>query len=235
MDKAIVSLSGGLDSTVCLALAIKKHGADSVSTISFSYGQKHFRELESAEKVSLHYGVRHEVLDICDIFKGGNSTLLADNGYDILKGSYIEQQSRSNSNKVSSYIPFRNGLMLSILASKALSLYPNDNIFLYLANHMDDSANDAYPDCSLDFIEAMNSAIEIGTYNQCHIKSPFVDRTKQDIVKLGFELSAPFALTTSCYNGREKACGKCATCIDRLNAFKALEKTDPIQYESEEL
>lgn len=235
MNKAIVSLSGGLDSTVCLALAIKEHGADNVSTISFNYGQKHRRELESAEKVSLHYGVHHEVIDIRDIFKGGNSTLLADNNYDILEGSYIEQQSRSGSSKVSSYIPFRNGLMLSILASKALSLYPNDNIFLYLANHMDDSANDAYPDCSLNFIESMNSAIEIGTYNQCHIKSPFVDKTKQDIVELGFELSAPFALTTSCYNGREKACGKCATCIDRLNAFKAFEKTDPIEYESEEL
>jgi 7-cyano-7-deazaguanine synthase len=235
MNKAIVSLSGGLDSTVCLALAIKEHGADNVSTISFNYGQKHRRELESAEKVSLYYGVHHEVIDIRDIFKGGNSTLLADNNYDILEGSYIEQQSRSGSSKVSSYIPFRNGLMLSILASKALSLYPNDNIFLYLANHMDDSANDAYPDCSLNFIESMNSAIEIGTYNQCHIKSPFVDKTKQDIVELGFELSAPFALTTSCYNGREKACGKCATCIDRLNAFKAFGKTDPIEYESEEL
>lgn len=235
MNKAIVSLSGGLDSTVCLALAIKEHGADNVSTISFNYGQKHRRELECAEKVSLHYGVHHEVIDIRDIFKGGNSTLLADNNYDILEGSYIEQQSRSGSSKVSSYIPFRNGLMLSILASKALSLYPNDNIFLYLANHMDDSANDAYPDCSLNFIESMNSAIEIGTYNQCHIKSPFVDKTKQDIVELGFELSAPFALTTSCYNGREKACGKCATCIDRLNAFKAFGKTDPIEYESEEL
>lgn len=235
MNKAIVSLSGGLDSTVCLALAIKEHGADNVSTISFNYGQKHRRELECAEKISLHYGVHHEVIDIRDIFKGGNSTLLADNDYDILEGSYIEQQSRSGSSKVSSYIPFRNGLMLSILASKALSLYPNDNIFLYLANHMDDSANDAYPDCSLNFIESMNSAIEIGTYNQCHIKSPFVDKTKQDIVELGFELSAPFALTTSCYNGREKACGKCATCIDRLNAFKAFGKTDPIEYESEEL
>lgn len=235
MNKAIVSLSGGLDSTVCLALAIKEHGTDNVSTISFNYGQKHRRELESAEKVSLHYGAHHEVIDIRDIFKGGNSTLLADNNYDILEGSYIEQQSRSCSSKVSSYIPFRNGLMLSILASKALSLYPNDNIFLYLANHMDDSANDAYPDCSLNFIESMNSAIEIGTYNQCHIKSPFVDKTKQDIVELGFELSAPFALTTSCYNGREKACGKCATCIDRLNAFKAFGKTDPIEYESEEL
>lgn len=235
MNKAIVSLSGGLDSTVCLALAIKERGADNVSTISFNYGQKHRRELECAEKISLHYGVHHEVIDIRDIFKGGNSTLLADNDYDILEGSYIEQQSRSGSSKVSSYIPFRNGLMLSILASKALSLYPNDNIFLYLANHMDDSANDAYPDCSLNFIESMNSAIEIGTYNQCHIKSPFVDKTKQDIVELGFELSAPFALTTSCYNGREKACGKCATCIDRLNAFKAFGKTDPIEYESEEL
>lgn len=235
MSKAIVSLSGGLDSTVCLALAIKEHGTDNVSTISFNYGQKHFRELESAKRVSLHYGVHHEVIDICDIFKGGDSTLLADNNSDISEGSYIEQQSRSDSMKVSSYIPFRNGLMLSILASKALSLYPNDNIFLYLANHMDDSANDAYPDCSLDFIESMNSAIEIGTYNQCHIKSPFVDKTKQDIVWLGFELSAPFALTTSCYNGREKACGKCATCIDRLNAFRAFGKTDPIEYESEEL
>ena len=125
---------------------------------------------------------------------------------------------------VSTYVPFRNGLFLSSAASIALS---HDCSKIMYGAHADDAAGAAYPDCSVDFVNAMNQAIYLGSGNQLTIEAPFVSLTKADVVKKGLELGVPYELTWSCYEG-EKPCGKCGTCIDRMKAFEKNGTIDPL-------
>ena len=229
--KAVVLSSGGLDSTVCLGLAIKTFGSDNVTSVSIYYGQKHSKELECAYKISKYYGIDHKVLDLSEVFKESNCSLLTNSTEDIPEGSYDDQQKATEDGIVSTYVPFRNGLMLSAVASYAMSIYPDNMISLYLGNHADDAAGNAYPDCSEEFSKLMSDAIYWGSGKKVIPTSPFVQLKKSDIVALGLDLKVPFELTWSCYKGGDKACGKCGTCIDRLKAFKANNVNDPIEYE----
>lgn len=229
--KGIVLSSGGCDSTVCVGLAVSALGAENVSTVSIVYGQKHSRELECARKVANHYGCEHYEFDLSEIFKSSNCSLLSSSSEEVPEGSYDEQIGRADNGKVATYVPFRNGLMLSTVAALAMSLYPDDEVSIYIGAHADDAAGNAYADCSPEFSAAMHEAIRIGTYGQATVETPLIHLNKAAVVKKGLELKVPFALTTSCYNGREKACGKCGTCIDRIAAFKANGAIDPIEYE----
>ena len=130
--------------------------------------------------------------------------------------------------KVSTYVPFRNGLMLSVVAAIAQSRYPNENVTVYLGNHMDDAAGDAYPDCSVEFAQYMDKAISSGTYDLVHLKCPFVRNTKSEIVTYGLAHNVPYEKTWSCYNGTHEPCHKCGTCIDREKAFEANGIIDPL-------
>lgn len=131
---------------------------------------------------------------------------------------------------VSTYVPFRNGLMLSAVASLAQSLFLEEKVLIYYGAHADDAAGCAYADCSQEFVNAINKAIQIGTYNLVSLEGPLVTLTKAQVVKEGIRLNVPFELTWSCYEGGEKACGTCGTCIDRLAAFAANNIKDPISY-----
>lgn len=226
--KAMVLFSGGVDSTTCLALAVKKHGAENVIALSISYGQKHNKEIESAEKLTKYYGVKWQTLDLSLIFKDSNCSLLKNSNDEIPKESYSEQLIKTDGAPVSTYVPFRNGLFLASAASIALS---NDCNVIYYGPHADDAAGNAYPDCSPVFNDAMAKAIYEGSGQQIHIEAPFVNMTKKDIVKLGLELNVPYELTWSCYEGGEKPCGICGTCRDRIEAFKANNITDPLLME----
>lgn len=230
--KAIVLSSGGCDSTVCLGIAVKCVGAENVTTVSIMYGQKHSKELECAQKVANHYGCEHYVFDLSDIFKSSNCSLLSSSTEEVPEGSYDAQIGRATNGKVATYVPFRNGLMLSVVASLAMSLYPDDDVDIYIGAHADDAAGNAYADCSEEFTDAMYEAINIGTYGQVQVVTPLIKCNKAEVVDMGLKLNVPFALTTSCYNGREKACGKCGTCLDRIAAFKANNAVDPIEYET---
>ncbi len=235
MDKeAVVLSSGGLDSTTCLALAIQDVGAENVTSVSVNYGQKHNKELECAEKIAEYYDVDHYVIDLSSVFGSSDCSLLKHSTEDIPEGSYEEQQKDSESGVVSTYVPFRNGVMLSAVASYAMSLYPDCDIDIYLGNHADDAAGNAYPDCSKTFSLLMNDAIFEGTGHRVRMVFPFVSKNKSDIVALGSLLKVPYELTWSCYNGRDLACGKCGTCIDRIEAFKQNKLIDPIEYEIED-
>lgn len=227
MKRAVVLSSGGVDSTTCVGLAVKELGAENVSTVSVAYGQKHTKELECAEKVAKYYGVAHFKIDLSEIFKYSNCSLLKGSDESVPEGEYSEQVSRADNGKVSTYVPFRNGLMLSAVASLASSLYPDDEVDIYIGAHADDAAGNAYADCSFEFNYAMGEAIHIGTYNMVHLKAPFVEKNKAEVVKVGLELGVPYELTWSCYNGGDKPCGKCATCIDRARAFAANNVEDP--------
>lgn len=218
MEKALVLFSGGVDSATCLALAIKRYGKENVTALSVSYGQKHKKELESAKRIAQYYGVEHISLDLAPLFSYSDCSLLSHSDKEIPKESYAEQLKTTNGSPVETYVPFRNGLFLASAASIAMS--KNCSVIFYGAHH-DDAAGNAYPDCSEAFNNAMNTAIDEGSGHQLHIEAPFVLKSKKDIVKLGVELNVPYEMTWSCYEGGDKPCGKCATCLDRKAAFEA--------------
>ncbi len=227
MKKAIVLSSGGIDSTTCLAMAVDEFGTENVVSVSAIYGQKHSKEIECARKIASHYGITHRELDITslDIFKGSACTLLQENAESVAQGTYAEQV---NEGIVSTYVPFRNGVLLSLVAAMALSMFPEDEILIYVGVHSDDVVGAAYADCSFQFVYAMNEAVRTGTYDKVGVFAPLVDWTKADVVRVGHQLGAPFALTWSCYNGGEHSCGTCATCLDRQKAFEANNLKDPV-------
>lgn len=228
--KAVVLSSGGVDSTTCLAMAVNEIGKENVVTLSFEYGQRHAKELNCAEKVAKFYRVRHFVFNLTHIFSFSNCSLLAKSEEHPEHASYAEQIARDGEGKVATYVPFRNGLMLSAGAALAQSLYPEEACQIWIGAHADDAAGNAYADCSEAFNRSMGEAIRIGTYDLVTLRAPLNRWNKAQVVKKGLELGVPYALTWSCYEGGEKACGQCGTCIDRLEAFRANGVEDPIEY-----
>lgn len=224
--KAIVLNSGGLDSTTCVSMAVEKYGKENVSTVSIFYGQTLKKELECARKIAEHYGLKHYEFDLSDIFKYSNCTLLEHSTEEIKEESYEEQYSEDKI--ISSCVPFRNGLMLSVVATLAQSIYPEEECDIVLGNHKSDFA---YADCSEAFTYKMGEAITEGTYGLVHFWSPLVSMEKSDVVKEGLRLNTPYEMTWSCYEGHEKACGRCGSCLCRLEAFEKNGVEDPIEYE----
>ena len=222
--KALVLLSGGVDSATCLGLAIKNYGAENVIALAVYYGQKHSRELDAAGKVAEYYGIKLKKLDLALIFADSDCSLLQGSDQEIPQESYAAQLEKTGGAPVSTYVPFRNGLFLSSAASIALA---NDCSVIYYGAHSDDAAGNAYPDCSSDFNDAMNRAIFLGSGQQLRVEAPFVSMTKADVVRTGFELGVPYELTWSCYEGGDKPCGVCGTCRDRAEAFRLNGVTDP--------
>lgn len=222
--KALVLFSGGVDSTTCLGLAIDKYGKENVIALSVSYGQKHTKEIECSRKIAEYYGVEHIYLDLAKIFEYSDCSLLEHSNREIPKESYAEQIEKGDGKPVSTYVPFRNGLFLSSAASIALS---KDCDVIYYGAHSDDAAGNAYPDCSDAFNKAMGDAIYIGSGNQLRIEAPFVNMTKAEVVKTGLALKVPYELTWSCYEGKERPCGVCGTCLDRAKAFELNGMKDP--------
>lgn len=225
--KALVLSSGGVDSTTCVGIAVNELGAENVSTVSVYYGQKHVKELKCADDVAKFYSVKHYLINLASILEYSNCSLLAGSTEDIPMMSYSEQIKENGEGKVSTYVPFRNGLMLAAVATLAQSIYPDDDVDIYLGAHADDAAGRAYADCSEEFTSAINTAIIIGTYGKVRVVAPLVNLNKSDVVKLGLSIDVPYKLTWSCYLGGDKPCGKCGTCIDRRNAFEANGISDP--------
>lgn len=223
--KALVLFSGGVDSTTCLAMAVKEYGAAEVTALSVTYGQKHKKEIEAAEKIAAYYKVALKKLDLSVIFEGSGCSLLESSAEDIPKESYSDQLKKTDGGPVSTYVPFRNGLFLASAASIAIT---NGCDVVFYGIHSDDSAGNAYPDCSAAFNEAMEKAVFLGSGEKVRIKAPFVGMTKAAVVKKGLELGVPYELTWSCYEGGEKPCGVCGTCRDRESAFRANGVTDPV-------
>ena len=225
-NKAAVLLSGGLDSSTCLALAASEYGRENVVAITLSYGQRHARELRAARDIAAFYDVpqREISLDQSGIWRESQSVLL--NGGEIPGGTYADQIKDGGS--VKTEVPFRNGVFASIMAAVALSLDPSASWDVILGIHMDDVAGDAYSDCSSEFIALLDKAVASGTRDRVHIRAPFAGCNKADIVRYGLKHSVPYGLTWSCYTGKARPCGKCATCIDRRLAFEANGVKDPL-------
>ena len=222
MDKkAVVLLSGGIDSTTCLALAVKEYGAENVLALSLYYGQKHQRELDASDNVAQYYGVTHITRELSEVFKFSDCPLLEGRG-EIKHESYADQLAAMGT--VDTYVPFRNGLFLAYAAAIAISVHAE---VVYYGAHADDAAGRAYPDCTPEFAQAMCEAIFEGSCRTTVLEAPLLYMNKADVVRTGLSLGAPYHLTWSCYEGGDKPCGKCGTCIDRIKAFEANGVEDP--------
>lgn len=224
---AVVLLSGGLDSSTALAIAIER--GFSPHAISFRYGQRHQRELEAARAIAQHYHVTdHRTADI-DLRLFGGSALTSDE----LAVPHERSLADMGHGIPVTYVPGRNLIFLS-LATAFAEVIGADDIFLGI-NALDYSG---YPDCRPEFLDAFqataNLATKAGTEDgrTLHYHAPLIQLTKADIVREGTRLSVPWELTWSCYEGRELACGQCDSCLLRLKGFAEAGLIDPLRYEA---
>ena len=221
--QAVVLLSGGIDSTTVLAKTVKDYWPPNTHALSIAYGQRHSTaELEASEAIAKHFRVSHTLIEV-PLGTGG----LTDTTLRIPNKSYAELGEGVSP----TYVPFRNGALLSIATSFAHGLAGRDDKFVvYYGAHAEDAENYAYPDCSMDFVRAMNKAVEIGTYGMGMVVAPFGGVRKSDIVRSGETYDVPWELTWSCYKGGRMHCGVCPTCQARKQAFKDARVTDPTEY-----
>jgi len=224
--KAVVLVSGGLDSTVLLHKMVKVYH-DEVIALTMDYGQLHKREIQCAQYQAEVLDVQWKYLDISLVFDGVKTPLLGDG--EIPKMTYAEQLKEGNG-PVKTYVPNRNMILLSIAAAQAIAIGYDTVAY---AAHMDDAAGSAYPDCSPEFVAKMDSVLKTQGIS---LFAPFVTGhegrgwTKKDIVAKGIQLHVPFEYTWSCYEGGDEPCGVCGTCRDRIAAFEANGFLDPLMY-----
>ena len=229
-------LSGGADSSTTLAVARHDFPDDPIYAWSMDYGQRHSKEMKCAKKIAQHFGAHHFIQPLHGLMTG----MLVDKGDDnevIPNASYADLPEGISP----TYVSFRNGLMLSVLAAKAQAFVmateaADSNIeasaTLYCGVHADDGANWAYPDCTPEFIGAMSGAILVGTYNKVRLRAPLQYMSKADVIREGVRYDVPFEDTWSCYVGGEKHCGVCPTCRSRKEAFELNGLLDPTAYEA---
>lgn len=223
--KCVVLLSGGVDSTTCLAMAVEAYGKGEVMALTAYYGQKHAKEIEAARAVAAYYGVIHREADLAQAFALSDCSLLQNSPKAIRHASYAQQLAElGGEGTLETYVPFRNGLFLSYAAAAAVSVGAE---VIYYGAHQDDAAGRAYPDCTPEFEEAMAAAIYEGSGRTCRLEAPLLHWNKAGVVREGLRLGAPYELTWSCYEGGSEPCGACGTCIDRERAFAANGVADP--------
>ena len=233
MSKALVLFSGGIDSTICLAKAVKKYGKENVCDISIDYGQKNIKELECSKNIADYYGVQHVILYLANILSSAtNCAMMRVSKLDIPKISYDEQvKKKKKEDNVSTNVPFRNGLMLSTCAAYSIA---NGYSEIYYGIHLEEGvARELYPDCDEDFNMAMNLAIYIGSGKKVKIIAPLSGLLKKEVIKLGMDLKVPYELTWTCYEETELSCGKCCACKDRIKGFEENGVEDPLEYEGD--
>ncbi|MBC3766806.1 7-cyano-7-deazaguanine synthase QueC [Neptunicella marina] len=216
-QKAVVIYSGGMDSFTVLNKVLQQ-GLE-VHALSFNYGQKHSKELAYAATVCDKLGISHKVVDISAVnFLLAGSALTSD--VPMPEGHYEDQ------NMAQTVVPNRNMILLSLAVGYAVSIDANQ---VYYGAHGGDHA--IYPDCRPEFVQKMNDVCAIANYEAVEIVTPYLHNTKIEILTDGLNMGLDYTDTWTCYNGREKACGKCGACQERLEAFAENGVTDPCLYE----
>jgi 7-cyano-7-deazaguanine synthase len=221
--KAVVLLSGGLDSTVMATKYVRDKDTTAVYALGINYGQRHVKEIEAAQRVADALGIEYKLLDL----SGALGPLLTYSGssltnpmIEVPEGHYTAE------NQALTVVPNRNMVLLSLAGMYAISI--EAEVIAYAA-HAGDRA--IYRDCRPEFYAAMGRAFALCDERPPRFEAPFVEITKADIVRLGAELHAPMELTWSCYKGGDKHCGKCGTCVERREAFQLAGVVDPTEYE----
>lgn len=221
--KAVVVLSGGLDSATCMGIA--ENEGYKLHALTFYYGQRHSREVEQAKKIAEHYQVQeHKIVNI-DFLKELGGSALTDENIDVPK-------KMNQDNIPVTYVPARNLIFLSC-ASAYAEVIKAEAIYTGVSG-VDYSG---YPDCRPEFIESLNNTVRLATKRniegeKTNIFTPLINLSKADTITLGLKLNVPYELTTSCYNGEEYACGECDSCTLRLKGFKEAGYKDPIPYKN---
>jgi 7-cyano-7-deazaguanine synthase len=211
-----VLLSGGLDSVTALAWAIET-GYALRGALSFTYGQRHIREVQAAAAIAAHYGVPYQTVALTPI--GGSR--LTDLG-DIPQGRDL---STLDEYIAPTYVPNRNMILIAYAAAHALL---GDTLHLIGGWNLSDALN--YPDCRDEFLESAQLTLRLATLRELTIVRPLIHDTKPAIVRRALDLGAPVHLTWTCYLGEEKACGTCDACQLRISAFQQVGVIDPIPY-----
>lgn len=219
-NRVVLILSGGMDSTTLLYRLL--HENKEIFTLSFNYGQKHIRELEVAKKTTAKLNVPHKIIDLSQLRDSGlfGSSSLVSN-LPVPEGHYAAE------NMKSTVVPNRNMIMLSMALAYAITL---DAVAVYYAAHAGDHA--IYPDCRPAFVDAMQNVSLLCHYYPITIEAPYLYVTKSEILAEGLKLGVDYSLTWTCYKGGQKACGKCGSCVERLEAFQKNNIKDPLPYES---
>lgn len=216
-EKVVVIYSGGMDSFTVLNRALKD--GKQVYALSFDYGQRHVKELACAAKVCEELNVPHKVVDISAINQLLAGSSLTDD-IEIPEGHYEEESMKST------VVPNRNMILLSLAVGYAVSVEASQ---VYYGAHSGDHA--IYPDCRPEFVLKMNDVCKIANYDAVEIFSPYLEVSKTAILTDGLAMGLDYSNTWTCYNGREHACGKCGACVERLEAFRDNNATDPLTYE----
>jgi 7-cyano-7-deazaguanine synthase len=216
-NKVVVIYSGGMDSFTVLNRAL--HDGKEVYALTFDYGQRHVKEIEYASTVCKSLDVNHKVIDISAINQLLAGSSLTDD-IDIPEGHYEAESMKST------VVPNRNMILLSLAVGYAVSVGASQ---VYYGAHSGDHA--IYPDCRPEFVMKMNEVCKIANYESVEIFSPYLTVTKSDILTDGLKMGLKYDNTWTCYNGREKACGQCGACQERLEAFSDNNVTDPLNYE----
>jgi len=216
-NKVVVVFSGGMDSYTVLHKAVRE--GFEVLPLTFNYGQKHNKEIEYAKHACIALGVIPKIVDITAINQLlTGSSLTSD--IEMPEGHYADD------NMKSTVVPNRNMILLSLAVGYAVSSDANK---VFYGAHAGD--HEIYPDCRPEFVEKMNSVCAIANYEPVEIVTPYLALNKTDILREGLAMGLDYGCTWTCYNGREKACGKCGSCVERLEAFSENQMSDPLDYE----
>ena len=218
MDKLVI-LSGGLDSTTLLYFVKNQYPNEVIGTITFDYDQKHKKEIQSAIQTCIKLVVPFQIFSM-KAFSSLAPSSLTTEGVEVPEGHYQADSMKAT------IVPNRNMVFISLAIAYAVGKGASA---VYLGAHAGD--HEIYPDCRPEFIKAMRYAAVLCDWKPVLIEAPFIDINKTQILKKGIDLGVDYSLTWSCYNGREKSCGKCGTCSERLESFQANGIKDPLEYE----
>ena len=220
--KAVIIASGGIDSSTLLYKMVDE--GFSVYALTFIYGQRHLKEIDSAEIISNMLGIEHKVVDISSMNQLLQGSALTDKNIDVPE---VPETVKNYDTLKSTIVPNRNAIFLAIAIGYATSIGANH---VFFGAHFSDRG--VYPDCRKEFVEAFEISERLATDNpDLVIDAPFVDSDKSEIVKLGDELGVPFTETWTCYKGGELHCGVCSSCRERKRAFVESGVVDPTGYE----
>jgi 7-cyano-7-deazaguanine synthase len=225
--KAVVLLSGGMDSCVCAAIARERHGASNLALLHASYGQRtEKRERQAFDAIANYYDVQQRLIVQLDHFRMIGGSALTDKNIRVPENELVATAIHGSAIPVT-YVPFRNAHFLSVGVSWAEAIGARS---IYIGAVAEDSSG--YPDCRPEYYRVFQDLIRVGTKPETDIAmvTPVITLKKSEIIRRGQELGAPLHLTWSCYQGEDLACGKCDSCLLRLRAFAEAGIPDPIPY-----